>query len=95
MSDAKLRKSLRELSEVIGISGFEAEARALIQQEIDPLVDEAWVDPLGNLLAIRKGAKEHPRILLDAHVDEIGFIVRYIHDNGFLRLTPIGGWDPR
>jgi endoglucanase len=95
MSDAALRKSLRELSEIIGISGFEADARALIQNEIDTFVDEAWVDPLGNLLAIRKGAKEHPRILLDAHVDEIGFIVRYIHENGFLRLTPIGGWDPR
>lgn len=95
MSDAVIRKNLRELSEVIGISGFEAEARDLIQQQIEPLVDEAWVDPLGNLLAIRKGAKKHPRILLDAHVDEIGFIVRYIHENGFLRLTPIGGWDPR
>ena len=95
MSDKALQKMLRELSEVIGIAGFEAEARTIIHEVIEPLVDKAWVDPLGNLLALRKGKKEKPRILLDAHVDEIGFIVRYIHDNGFLRLTPIGGWDPR
>ncbi|MFX1509532.1 MAG: M42 family metallopeptidase [Promethearchaeota archaeon] len=95
MSDEALRKTLRSLSEVIGISGFEADARSIIHQEIEAFVDEAWIDPLGNLLGIRKGAQEKPRILLDAHVDEIGFIVRYIHENGFLRLTPIGGWDPR
>jgi endoglucanase len=83
------------LSEVIGVSGFEVDARDIILKEIEPLVDEAWVDPLGNLLAIRKGKQDKPRILIDAHVDEIGFIVRYIHKNGFLRLTPIGGWDPR
>lgn len=95
MSTDILCKTLQKLSEVVGVSGFETGARDLIRNEIEPLVDEAWVDPLGNLLAIRKGKKEHPRILLDAHVDEIGFIVRYIHDDGFLRLTPIGGWDPR
>jgi endoglucanase len=95
MSSDDLCESLKRLSEVIGISGYEAEARDVIHQEIKDLVDEAWVDPLGNLLAIRKGSQEHPRILLDAHVDEIGFIVRYIHKDGFLRITPIGGWDPR
>ncbi len=95
MSTETLRSMLRKLSEVIGISGYETEARAVIHSEIEQFVDKVWVDPLGNLLAIRNGKKEHPRILLDAHVDEIGFIVRYIHDNGFLRITPIGGWDPR
>jgi endoglucanase len=95
MSEDSLRKLLPKLSESIGISGYEAETREVIRKEIEGLVDEMWVDALGNLLAIRKGKSEHPRILLDAHVDEIGFIVRYIHDNGFLRLTPIGGWDPR
>lgn len=95
MSVASLRKALRNLSEVFGISGYESEARDLIRKAVEKLVDEVWVDPLGNLLAVRKGKKNQPRILLDAHVDEIGFIVRYIHDNGFLRFTPIGGWDPR
>ncbi len=95
MSDKALRTTLQKLSESIGVSGFEADARDIIHKEIEPLVDEAWVDPLGNLLAIRKGKQENPRILLDAHTDEIGFIVSYIHEKGFLRLTPIGGWDPR
>jgi len=95
MSEEALRKTLRELSEAVGISGFEADARDVIYTIIESLVDEVWIDPLGNLLAVRKGRQDNPRILLDAHVDEIGFIVRYIHDNGFLRLTPIGGWDPR
>jgi putative aminopeptidase FrvX len=95
MSDKALRELLRELSEVIGISGYEEEARAIILKEVEPFVDESWVDPLGNLLVIRKGKQDQPRILLDAHMDEIGFIVRYIHESGFLRLTPIGGWDSR
>ena len=95
MPDKALRTTLQKLSESIGVSGFEADARDIIHKEIEPLVDEAWVDPLGNLLAIRKGTQENPRILLDAHTDEIGFIVSYIHEKGFLRLTPIGGWDPR
>ena len=95
LSSDNLRALLKRLSEVISISGYEAEARDVIQQEIKDFVNEAWVDPLGNLLAIRKGSQESPRILLDAHVDEIGFIVRYIHKDGFLRITPIGGWDPR
>jgi endoglucanase len=95
MSSQDLRPLLKQLSEVIGISGYEKEARDVIHQEIQELVDESWVDPLGNLLAIRKGKQDHPRILLDAHIDEIGFIVRYIHKDGFILITPIGGWDPR
>ncbi len=95
MSEESLRRLLPKLSEAIGISGYEAEARDVIRKEIEDLVDDVWVDALGNLLAVRKGKQEHSKILLDAHVDEIGFIVRYVHDNGFLRLTPIGGWDPR
>ncbi|MFX0169681.1 MAG: M42 family metallopeptidase [Candidatus Hodarchaeota archaeon] len=95
MSIDNLRPLLKELSEIIGISGHESNVREFIQGEIEDFVDDIWVDPLGNLLAVQKGLKDHPRILLDAHVDEIGFIVRYIHENGFLRITPIGGWDPR
>ncbi len=95
MSTTTLRSMLRKFSEIIGISGYETKARTVIHSEIEQFVDKVWVDPLGNLLAIRHGKNEHPRILLDAHVDEIGFIVRYIHENGFLRITPIGGWDPR
>ncbi len=95
MSIDQVQKTLKTLSEAIGLSGFEDTPRELIQQEIEPLVDKIWIDPVGNLLAIRKGSAKKPRILLDAHTDEIGFLVKFIDKNGFLRLSPIGGWDPR
>lgn len=95
MTIDRILKTLEELSEAIGVSGFEKPPRDMIQEEIKDLVDKAWVDPLGNLLAIRKGETKHPRILLDAHVDEIGFIITHVDKRGFLRIAPLGGWDPR
>jgi len=56
--------------------------------------DEVRVDTLGNLLATRRGRGD-VTLMLDAHMDEVGFMVSYIEDNGYLRFTPIGGWDPR
>jgi endoglucanase len=61
---------------------------------IEPLVDEVRVDTLGNLLATRRGASDRI-LMLDAHTDEIGFIVKWIDEKGFLRFAPIGGWDER
>ena len=90
-----LVETLRRLSEAVGVPGFEEEPRQLIRQEIEGLVDRVWVDPLGNLLALRRGESKHPRILLDAHTDEVGFLVRHVDERGFLRLSPLGGWDPR
>jgi putative aminopeptidase FrvX len=95
MKANKIAGTLQRLSEAIGISGFEDEPRNLILQEIEGLVDKCWVDPIGNLLAIRKGDSKHPRILLDAHMDEIGFLVSHVDNQGFARIAPIGGWDPR
>ncbi len=95
MTIERILKTLEELSEAIGVSGFESPPRDLIREEIKDLVDKVWVDPLGNLLAIRKGETKHPRILLDAHVDEIGFIITHVDKRGFLRIAPLGGWDPR
>lgn len=91
----RILKTLEQLSESVGVSGFEAPPRSLIHKEIKDLVDKVWVDPLGNLLAVREGEKQHPRILLDAHVDEIGFIITHVDKRGFLRIAPLGGWDPR
>jgi putative aminopeptidase FrvX len=89
------KDTLRQLSEAIGLAGFEDEARTRVHEIIEGLADKVWTDPLGNLLAVRKGKEERPRILLDAHMDEIGFLVQFVHDDGFLRITPLGGWDPR
>jgi len=85
---------LRELSDTFGVSGFEDEVRARIEELILPYVDEVSVDPLGNLIASRAGQDERT-LMLDAHTDEIGFLVKWIDKDGFLRLAPIGGWDER
>jgi len=85
---------LRELSDAFGVSGFEDEVRSLIAERMTPLVDEVTVDPLGNLIATRRGHDERV-LMLDAHMDEIGFIVKWIDEKGFIRFAPIGGWDER
>ena len=59
-------------------------------------MDKIWVDPLGSLLAIKKGEEGKDRIMIDAHADEIGFMISYIEPRGgFLRFVPKGGWDTR
>ncbi len=85
----------RKLSELIGVSGNEFLVVEYIQEHIDGLVDKLWVDRLGSLLAIIEGEKNKDKIMLDAHIDEIGFMISYIEKKGFLRFVPIGGWDPR
>jgi len=91
-------KSLQEeLSTLIGVSGHEDDVSNFILKLIEKenLADKAWIDPLGNVLAIKKGTNGKERILLDAHTDEIGFMVSHIEEKGFLRFVPIGGWDIR
>lgn len=95
--DIKLIKQMQyELSEIIGVSGYENPVIDYIQNKIDGLVDKMWIDPLGSLLAVKNGDKSKERLLLDAHADEIGFMVSYIEPKGgYLRFVPIGGWDTR
>lgn len=85
---------LETLSNAFGISGFEGEVREVLHELIVPHVDEIRTDTLGNLIAMRKGSSP-TKLMLDAHMDEIGFMVSYIEDEGFLRFTPVGGWDVR
>src|SRR6266851_1033161 len=91
---------LRELCETPGVSGREERLRAIVRRELTPLVDEVRVDALGNLLGVKRGtpAARVPgagKLMIAAHMDEIGFLVSFIDDQGFLRLQPIGGHDPR
>lgn len=85
---------LKELAEARGVPGQEGAVRAIAQREMAPLVDEISIDAMGNLIGI-KNPGGSPRVMLAAHMDEIGFIVKYIEDGGFLRLQPLGGFDPR
>jgi tetrahedral aminopeptidase len=90
-----MKELIKKLVESVGPSGFEAAVRNLIQAEIKGLADEIRVDAMGNLIA-RKGKKGPggQRIMLSAHMDEIGVIATHIDDNGFVRFTTIGGVRP-
>lgn len=85
---------LRNLTQVDGIASREDKVREVVASAMRPLVDDMHVDTLGNLIGIRKG-KGGPRVAMAAHMDEIGFIVRHIDDSGFVRVQPVGGFDPR
>ncbi len=85
---------LRKICNTPGVSGFEEAIRSLIISEISNDVDELKVDPLGNIIAIKKG-NSRQKLLFTAHMDEIGFMVQHIDDEGFIRFIPLGGFDPK
>lgn len=85
---------LRSLTQTPGIASREDKVRDVVAGYLGPLVDELSVDALGNLIGHRKGSGG-PRIAIAAHIDEIGFLVRHVDDNGFLRVQRVGGFDPR
>lgn len=88
---------LKQICELPGAPGFEKKIRDFILSEVKDLVDELKVDNLGNVIAVRKGKRnpENKRVMVAAHMDEIGFIVTHIDENGFLRFHPLGGFDPK
>ncbi|MCD4800312.1 MAG: M42 family metallopeptidase [Methanococcoides sp.] len=86
----ELEKLLENLSNAHGISGYENNVKQIMEDEITPYVDETRTDKMGNLIATKKG--DGPTIMLAAHMDEIGLMVQYIDDNGFLHFVKIGGW---
>ncbi len=88
-------KLFKDLCEATGAPGFEYAIRDLIISEMTPLADEITVDNIGNVTALIKGKSSEQTIMCAAHMDEIGFIVRHIDDNGFIRILPLGGFDPK
>lgn len=84
---------LRKLTEAHGVPGQEDAIRDIVREELKDIC-EISVDSMGNMHCVRNrgGGK---KLMLAAHMDEIGFVVKYIDDKGFLRLQPLGGWDPR
>lgn len=84
-------KMLKELSEAPGVSGYEREVRKIIRRYVEPhaVIEQ---DRLGSVVARRTGTSDRPRIMLAAHMDEIGFMVKSVTPEGFLRFLPLGGW---
>jgi tetrahedral aminopeptidase len=85
---------LKKICEVPGAPGFEQPIRKLVLDEVASLVDKVSVDNMGNVIAFKKGKKDK-RVMIAAHMDEIGFIVTHIDDKGFLRFNTLGGFDPK
>lgn len=82
---------MRELTEATGLPGFEAEVRSLLERKLTSLADLER-DNLGSLIARKVGDPNGPKIMLAGHMDEIGFVVTGITEQGFLRFQTLGGW---
>ncbi len=86
---------LKQLTEASGVSGNENEVRQLIKQEVSSFADDIYIDRIGNLIAFKKGRKNSKKVMLCAHMDEVGFIVTGIGEDGMLKFKTVGGIDPR
>src|SRR5919202_3971297 len=84
---------LKRLIETPGVPGREERQREIAREELDALTDEVSTDPLGSVIGTKQG-RDDVRVMVAAHTDEIGFLVRYVDEKGFLRLQTLGGHDP-
>jgi len=84
-------KLLKELTEVHGVPGYKAPVRATVRKYLKPL-GVLSQDKIGSVICQKDGKNETPRAMLAGHMDEIGFMVKYITKEGFLKFIPLGGW---
>jgi putative aminopeptidase FrvX len=85
-----IKSLLEKLSNAHGVSGREGAIQEIVRDEISGLVDEIKIDSMGNLIAIKHG--ERPAVMIEAHADEIGLMVKFIDEKGFIYFARIGGW---
>ena len=84
---------LQLFADAHGMSGYEDDVAALLRTELEPLVDEVQTDKMGNVIGIRKG--EGPKVMIAAHMDEIGLAVSHVDEDGFIKFVSVGGFfDP-
>lgn len=91
-----MKELIKELSGLRGISGFEYGISEKIEEKFRPICDEVYTDISGNVIAVKRcGKPDCARIIIEAHLDEIGLMVNEIDKNGFLGIVSVGGVDPR
>ncbi len=91
-----MKKLLKNLSQIRGVSGFEYKIADKISKLFEKNADEVYTDRLGNVIAVKKSKKDNaPKVMIEAHMDEIGLMVRDIDENGFIGFVNIGGVDVR
>jgi len=83
---------LEDLTNAYGPTGFEGPVRAIMRRELTPIADEIETDALGSLISTLRGSAQAPRVMLAAHMDELGLMVKRVTDEGFLKFQPLGGW---
>ena len=86
---------LREIVEAPSPSGYEQPAARVFRDYVTPLADDVATDVMGSVHAVLRGSGDGPSVMLAGHIDEIGFMVTYITDEGFCAFAPIGGHDPQ
>jgi len=87
---------LRELTEASGVSGNEKEVRDLIKSSLEGYVDHMETDRIGNLIVHKKGSNPGgKKLMIAAHMDEVGLIVKDVDSSGLLKFMPVGGIDKR
>jgi endoglucanase len=91
MNNKESVKLLKELTEAVGVSGYEEEIRKIIKNELNNICD-IELDRLGSIICKKQGKEKYPKIMIPAHMDEIGFMVKSITDDGFIKFGAIGGW---
>ena len=82
----------KELTEAPGPSGYEGPVRKIFEAKMRALGADVSTDGLGSVIAVVRGTSERPRIMVDAHLDELGAMVRTITPEGFIRIQPLGWW---
>jgi endoglucanase len=90
-----LSEDLEKLSNACGVTGREEEVRNLLIKLMKPHVDEIVVDKLENVIAIKKGKESKPKVMLAAHMDEVGLMVKTVTKEGFIQFAKMGGIDDR
>ncbi len=87
----KTEKLLKELTEAKGVAGYEREVRNVIRRYLEP-IGSITQDKIGSLICKKSGDAEEPRVVLAGHMDEIGFMVKHVSKEGFIKFTSLGGW---
>jgi putative aminopeptidase FrvX len=86
-------KMLQELTDAYGVTGHEEDVARIMARHLSPLCEISY-DKLGSIIAKKKGTHEGPKIMLAGHMDEVGFMVKEVTKEGFIKFLPLGGWWP-
>lgn len=87
----RTEKLLKELTEAPGVSGYESEIRKIMRRHLEP-VATIEQDRMGSIIGVQRGTQDNPRIMLAGHMDEVGFMVKLITKEGFIKFVTLGGW---